>query len=65
MFKLSATAENDFSRGFAAFETAASPKAPYIIAANNHQGITDAFDMSAAIPTQPAANFTFAAAEVA
>lgn len=59
MFKLSATAEKDFSMGFAAFETAASPKAPYILAANDHKGITEAFGMSATIPTAPAANASF------
>lgn len=38
---------------------AAPANAPYILAANDHQGITEAFGMTAAMPQEPQATFTF------
>jgi hypothetical protein len=58
MLKLSDTAQNTFSQGLEMTfgEGRAPAQASYILAANNHVGITDRFGLSAQIPTHEVAN---------
>lgn len=58
MLKLSDKAQNTFAQGLEMTfgETRAPAQVSYILAANDHIGITDRFSLSASLPTPEAAN---------
>lgn len=58
MLRLSEKTQNTFAHGLEMTfgGNAASPQVSYVLAANDHDGITDRFSLSAKLPTPEAAN---------